>query len=879
MSVLPGCAKPYPGLRGFRSLALALCALFLLGCTPEPGSANEATATKPAAKESELSLLLVTLDTTRPDHLEPYGAAGVETPVLARLAAEGIVFERAYATTPVTLPSHASILTGLYPPGHGLRNNAIHTLSNEAVTLAEILRSAGFRTAAVVSTSVLDRRYGLDQGFEVYDDDMASGKPRQLRLNAERRAGDTVNAARGWLDGLAPGSRFLLWVHLFDPHADYAAPEPWGERFRDRPYDGEIAYLDAELGRLLAHPRIAGPCLTMVVGDHGEGLGDHGESTHAMLAYDSTLRIPWLVRRPGGRPGRVSHPVSQVDLLPTALDLLGLEHPWDEGGIAGRSQAPAIIGGPSSRGSSPPGSSERPIYAETLVPLYTYGWAELHSVVVGRWKLIDAPGVRPPGAELYDLEADPGELRNLAGDQPERLAELRRVLGHLGVRPTGEPAVGPSPAVAPDRSMRRKLESLGYLASRSAGSSDAEAGERPDPKSMIALHEAVERGQHLLQRRDLAGAVRELQPVLRRDPDNLAALVNLAKARAAQGRFDEGIELARRALELAPGDPELHTALGLLESARGNQEAALAAYDQALSIDPKWLDARIEKARCLYRLGRRQEAGALAGLLLAEDPDVARVQVAQAVLVELPARRLDAAAERLRRAAAQEPSLVEAWRALGRVLEAGGDLPAAAAAYRDGLEQQPDDGTLHARLGLVLSRQRLDPEAEVHLRRAVERVAEGSPPVLSALSAIHLRRREWAAAEAEARRALALDPRFVGAWTHLAIALEEEGKVDEALSAYGRAREIAPEDWQAEFNKALLLRKSGRFAEAAESQRWVLERAGNHDGAHFELGILYAGPLGDPALARVHLRASLDAAPDHPRASQVREILRQLGGG
>ncbi len=882
MSGAMGIGRTCRTCRTRRTLVgLSLCALALLACAADPEASPAGGAETPtvaAAAERGLSFLLVTLDTTRPDRLEPYGAGDAETPTLARLAGEGVVFERAWAVTPVTLPSHASILTGLYPPAHGVRNNGNHYLPGEAVTLAEILRREGFRTAAVVSAAVLDRRYGLGQGFEVYDDDLAAGKPRRLRLNAERPAADAVDAAGAWLAGLAPGERFFLWIHLFDPHADYAPPAPWAERFRDRPYDGEIAYLDAELGRLFAHPRLAGleECLVMVVGDHGEGLGEHGESTHAMLAYDSTLRVPWLVRLPaaGGAARRIAHPVSQVDLLPTALDLLGLggDGPgggaWDRRAIAGRSQAPAILGGPAQRS-----VRERPLYAETLVPLYVYGWTELRVAVAGRWKLIDAPGA---GLELYDLESDPRELTNLADDESERLAEMRRVLERLDA--AQEKAEGRSPTAAPDPEMRRKLASLGYLGAAAGAPARGGVG-RPDPRSMIALHEAVERAQHLLFRGELATAARELRTVLDRDPDNLAATVGLAKALAAQARFDEGGALARRALELAPGDPDLHTSLGLLESARGNLEAALAAFDGALAVDPKWLDARIEKARCLYRLGRRRETETLIDSLLAEDPDVARVQVARAELVEIPAGRFAAAAERLRRAVAREPSLAQAWRALGRALEEGGKLPEALDAYRRGLELRPDDGPLHARLGLLLSRLRRDAEAEAPLRRAVELIPEGSPPVHGALAAIHLRRREWTAAGAEARRALELDPGFSIAWGHLAVALEEQRRIEEALAAYAQALETDPGHWQAELNKALLLRKLGRFEEAARSLRWVLGRAPDHDGAHFELGILYAGPLADRTLARAHLEASLAAAPDHPRAPQVREILRRLGCG
>ncbi|MEO1367598.1 MAG: sulfatase, partial [Acidobacteriota bacterium] len=387
-------------------LSLAGVALFV--ATPDDG-----------VDRGRRSLVLLTLDTTRADHLAPYGG-DVPVPALAELARTGVVYEEAYAVAPITLVAHASLLTGLWPPQAGVRNNGIHAAGDELVTLAERLRGRGYRTGAFVSAAVLERRYGLDQGFETYDDDLSSGLRRLPRMVPDRPAGATVDAALAWLDGLGGSERFFLWVHFYDPHAPYLPPSPHREAWPGRPYAGELAYLDAEIGRLLGHPRLRpgdGAPVTAVIGDHGESLGEHGEQTHALLVHDATLHVPFFLRWPGGPEGaRVRGPVSQVDVLPTLLDLLGLKAPPD---LPGSSVVPG-----SRRAQS---DARRPIYAETYLPHYTYGWSKLRSLRRGPLKLIAADG----GVELYDLRLDPRELSDVAEQQTGAAHDLSRDLSEL----------------------------------------------------------------------------------------------------------------------------------------------------------------------------------------------------------------------------------------------------------------------------------------------------------------------------------------------------------------------------------------------------------------------------------------------------------------
>ena len=848
-------------LRWF-SLGLPLILAVLQACgTPEPPSDEPTPSPTPTVSavvvEGEVSVpesfLLVTLDTTRPDHLEPYGAEGVETPHLLALAQRGGLFERAWAVSPVTLPSHASLFTGLYPFETGVRNNGIHYLEPSVPTLAEVLQGAGFRTAAFVSAAVLDRRYGLDRGFELYDDDLSGGGPRSLRLNPERSAGATVDAAREWLDEVKSGERFFLWVHLFDPHAAYEPPEPWASRYRNAPYDGEIAYTDAELGRLFSHEALS-HSLTMVIADHGEGLGQHGESTHAMLAYESTLHIPWLVHLPGMvAGGRFSEPVSQVDLLPTVLDLLEIEGGPAE--ISGRSLAPSL------RGEEVEETLERTLYAETLVPFYTYGWFPLMALRQGDWKLLD--GVNQ---ELFDLTQDPGEERDLSAVSADRTAEMRDELHRMAE--FEEATAGPSSTLDPEALAR--LRSLGYVVS---SGSVPERQERPDPRRMIAVHEALEKAQNLFFRGQMKPAEDELRLALREDPENPVGLSTLARLRAAQGRLDAAIRLVDRALEVDPKNLELWVTRGLVELSGGRPQEALEAFETALTIDPRWLDARLQAAQVLARLGQEESAQQRILDLVEDEPSNVRVMIAAVEIVDLPQRNLEKAEKELRSAVEREPFFADGWRVLGRVLESQERWDEAFEAYSEGLRHQPEEGLLHAHLGSLLARMGR-PEAENHLQAALRFLPSPPATLHQSLARIAIQRQDWSKVEIHARQALELDPELSIAWNLLAAALEETERREEALEAYGQSLDQDPGNWQARFNRGLLLRRLERFEAAAEDFKGVLEAQPKHEKSHFEMGILYAGPLDNLPRARYHLEQV--ATGGGPLASQAQNLLRRF---
>ncbi|NOT30031.1 MAG: sulfatase, partial [Planctomycetes bacterium] len=442
----------------------------------------------------ERSILLVTLDTTRADRLGCYGRLNAGTPVLDALAARGARFERAYTTAPITLPAHASILTGSTPPHHGLRDNGINALGAEVETLAESCARAGRRTAACVSGFPVSRLFGLDQGFEHYDDRLEEERAVPGAF-LERRADATVARAREWLATLASGESFFLWVHLFDPHEPHAAPPEFARRFPDDPYQAEIAFVDHALGALLGElERLARTADTLVVvtADHGESLGEHGETTHGLQLYDATMRVPLLFAGPGVVARALSAPVSLVDLAATLVELAEIDDGGEFSRHSGRSLAALLRG---EAGLEP----ERSAYLETYYPRLHYGWSELVGITRGDWKYVEAPGALGPdgrvSSELYRPLPDPGELLDLAQHEPEHLLELARELG--AQRRSLEANAVPWQPHEPSEEEAQALAALGYsgadVTAELPGAS-ALSPPAPDPRRVIGcvpLFEAV----------------------------------------------------------------------------------------------------------------------------------------------------------------------------------------------------------------------------------------------------------------------------------------------------------------------------------------------------------------------------------------------------
>ncbi len=549
------------------------------------------------------NILLVTLDTTRPDHLGCYGDRAARTPNIDKIAAEGVRFDRAYSPVPLTLPSHASILTGLYPPGHGIRNNG-RALAEGVRTLAEILKARGYASAAFVSSFSLDSRFGLDRGFDVYDDDLGSASPYKTE-NAERRAEETSARASRWL-GQNAGRPFFCWVHFFDPHLPYDPPEPYKDEFRDAPYDGEIAYMDRSVGALrerleeLGH---GGDTLIVVAGDHGEGLGDKVEIGHGLFLYEETVRVPLIVRRPGSRPRprTVDAAVRLVDVAPTILDLASLRS--EAAAMSGRSLVPWMDG---------KGGPGLDALLETAYPRDNFGWSELAGLVSGPWKYIQAP--KP---ELYDLAGDASERSNLFGPSSARAADMRRALERELARAAGAAAAKPGGAAARSEDLDR-LRSLGYV---NFAPAKPGAAALPDPKDELDSLRLIQRAQDAEFAGNAAEAEALGREIMKTIPDSPGGYVNTAIAQAGQKKFDAAIETLKAGLARIPGSETLLVRLGHTCLVAGKVAAASVAMETVLASNPKNVDALTVRAGILDSTGRKDEAAKYFERALAVEPE------------------------------------------------------------------------------------------------------------------------------------------------------------------------------------------------------------------------------------------------------------------
>ena len=432
-------------------------AIATLGSGPSTSLGAGSVASRPRP----LNAVIITLDTTRADRLSPYGYMDVSMPSLERLAREATVFNQAISASPLTLPAHTSVLTGLLPPHHGVRDNADRPLADAHTTLAEVFRAHGFRTAAFVGAAVLDRSRGLAQGFDLY----SGVTPNRLRPGEvpERPANQVVDEATRWLAS-AEGSPFLLWTHLYDPHYPYEPPEPIRSD-APTPYVGELAFADAQIGRLLAaldERGLRDNTLVVVVGDHGESLGDHGETDHGIFLYDTVVRVPLMIRMPGVPSRRVSEVVRITDVMPTVLDLAGIAVPR----VDGVSLATLMSGRRH--------GLDLEAYSESLYP-QRFGWGALYALRDSRYKFIDAP--KP---ELYDLERDPFEERNIIHERPTVAAAMKQRLAAIAST-TSADAEGDSSGASPET--RARLASLGYVSGPKLR--PATGGSWPDPKDCL----------------------------------------------------------------------------------------------------------------------------------------------------------------------------------------------------------------------------------------------------------------------------------------------------------------------------------------------------------------------------------------------------------
>lgn len=595
---------------GVVAAILAATVYLILRWLPTGGSAASPTG-EPVVAQSPSSpsgsprgasnVILITLDTLRSDRLSCYGSNLVDTPNIDAFAAEGVRFTNAASTVPFTLPAHASIMTGLYPPGHGVRENVGYVLDERFSTLAEVLGAGGWATGGFVSAFVLDHRWGIGRGFEHYFDGFDLREMETANLGSVQRDGaTTVAAAVSWLDERPADRPFFLWLHLYDPHEPYTPAEPFKSRYPGRPYDAEVAYTDSLVGdfrHALEERALLDDSLVILTSDHGEGLGDHGEEFHGFFVYDSTIHVALIVRPPtGGGAGRVvDRAVSHVDLLPTVLDLVGLPVPEN---VHGRSLAPLVAGEDV--------EWDRPVYSESLYPLLHYGWAPLRSLRTERFKLIDVPR-----AELYDLARDPAEDQNLFGREPKLSNEMTAALGDLRQRIEIDEPSGGTEAEMDERTLAQ-LQALGYIAGQGGVSvEDEDVQDRADPKDRVHLHQKIMAAQSMMGGHDYDVAERLLDQVLSEDEAILDAHQMLGQIAGEEDRPNDAIRHYQRALELNPDHERSLFGLATAYADLGRYDDAVVGFRRILDLKGSDARASLAIADVYFELERFDEAAAV----------------------------------------------------------------------------------------------------------------------------------------------------------------------------------------------------------------------------------------------------------------------------
>ncbi len=676
---------PAAATRAARVLPTLLLGLAAAGCGRERAETPRLPAGTP--------VVLVSIDTLRSDHLPAYGYEGVATPALDALRADSVLFERAYAHVSLTLPSHTSVLTGLLPVANGVRDNLGYRLEAAAVPfLPRLLKKAGYVTGAAVSAYVLRGATGLDADFDFYEDRIEIVPGASLG-GLQRPGAATLAAALPWLES-ARERPFFFFFHLYEPHSPYQPPEPYASRYPIA-YDGEIAAADAVVGQLLDRLRswdLYDRTLLILMSDHGEGLGDHGEQEHEFLLHREALQVPLMIKLPGSeRAGStVAEPAQLADLFSTVAALLGLEAPAE---VVGRSLFDAL-------------DPEDPIVSENVYSRLHFGWSELASVIAGRFHLIHGPN-----PELYDLVADPGERRNLASEQRAQAHALRRALE--GIDLTVQP-----PAADPEA--RAQLEALGYVGTFAAET----AGPRPDPKSKLDVVKRLGEARQRYERGDYAGSVAMYERLVAEEPQLIDAWEYYGMALRKVGRLPDALNAYRKALELSGGAPQIALAAAYAyaeaedwEQARIHAELAVSVHDSAAELlarvalrqddfatAERWLE------QALANRGRR-----LAPLIVQAELRLMQKRFEEAIALT------EQAEQEYGQGSVQDPALIRGlYYVRGKALGELGRGPAAVAAFEREIASNPDYLPAYTHLAFIRAMRGESREAGGALRRMVE---------------------------------------------------------------------------------------------------------------------------------------------------------------
>ena len=622
-----------------------------------------------AAGSPSPNVVVITIDTLRADHLGCYGYQQIRTPNIDSLATDGVRFERAYTPVPVTLPAHTVLFTGTYPLLSGIHDFSANKLGPTQPTLASVLKEQGYTTGAVIGSAVLDSRFGLNRGFDFYYDHFDFNRLQESNLDEMERPGNVVaDTALDWL-AKHDGKKFFLWMHLYDPHFPYRPPAPYSEQYKDRPYDGEIAFADAQVGRLICFLKDKGlyqNTVILLTGDHGESLGEHGEKTHGFFIYNATLHIPVIFHLPGQRlVNSVPELVSLADLMPTVLQVLKVDVPSQ---VQGRNLLPLMT--------AKKEDESQGLYAETFLPRLHFNWSELRGLETSNYHFIDAP--KP---ELYDLTKDPGETQNLYPTKKAVAEEMRARLTTLIRQYSGGQELAEKTGLDP--ALMERLQSLGYAGFSGGGSPTVSNRTLPDPKDRIQTYELFSDAMADSQHARYAESADKLNLVLQTEPDSIPAHYLLGLNYYRMREFPKAVAQLQRVVQLSPDYALAVFQLGLAYGQMGDWDRAIETLKRALQLDATNFSAS-------YNLGAAY---------------LQKKMVPEAVIA-------------FRQCITTAPDYAQGHRALGEVLLYQGQTNEALAELRRAIELDPNDPGSHVALAKALAATGKNDEAEDELRKS-----------------------------------------------------------------------------------------------------------------------------------------------------------------
>ncbi|MGA1823750.1 MAG: tetratricopeptide repeat protein [bacterium] len=808
------------------------------------------------------NLVIVTIDTLRADHLGCYGYKDIETPAIDRLANEGVIFTRHYTPVPITLPSHTTIMTGLYPPTHGVRNNGTCIVGDEVTTVAELLRKENYRTAAFVGAYVLHSRFGLSQGFEVYNDTFPPSIDLALPLYNERTAENVLNPAIEWLEKNKE-ENFFLWIHLFDPHAPYSPPEPFRESYKIRPYDGEIVYVDSQINRLrqkLKSLNCDKNTLFVLTSDHGEGLDEHGEKTHAVFIYDSTLHVPLIFNLPGILPRgkKISEMVSTVDIVPTIMDILKIPSPEHLQGYSLHS----LIRGEQKIFHEP---STRTLYCESYYPELNFGWSPLEGIKTDTWKFI-----RAPKSELYRIDKDPAELHNIISQEKTVAQDLSADLTALKKELSISGSDDLAGAIILDPETRQRLESLGYVWSKPQNIK--KGGPLPDPKDMIKTLEKLDLAMFYSMLGLYQKAIDCLEKVVKADPANIKAHSYLAANYEQAERYDEAIAEYQKVTTMDPDYSEAFNSLGSLYEKKGMFDKAIEQLEIAQSLNGNYLEVYHNLGVVWDRKNEHEKA--LQYLLQARELDPNHISVRNnlgGVYIKLG--RTDEAIREFQRVIHLESHHAEAYNNLGIAYKMAGDYTKAEEFFKKAIEVNADDTASHSNLaGFYIMTHHYEKaiasakeavrcddtwvdayvnlgiayfylhnykEAIVHLEKAIV-LDEKNVNAHTNLGLCHFFLEDYKMAQRYYQKSLNLDPQNLKARINLGTIFFKKGAIEEAIKEWNKSLEIDSDSIESYVNLGAAYLRLEKYDEALKNWKKVLRLDPNHVTTHLNLGNCYS---------------------------------------